>query len=144
MSTMDFETSGKVKKPSAEQLLAADPQASILACTTGIMDDGQPYYAYIAVKPSMYEEFYALTSARQPLVLGDYGTVIAAGFGTQPPPEVAREMREQYGFDEHYLEKLQAEVNRQGKIFHEKKEEERLTGIVEMLKEKNGSGASAN
>jgi len=143
MSSCRFDDSGKLRTPSAVELLAADCENAILSYTTGTMEGGRHYYAYIAVKPSMYEEFYALTAQHQSIILGDYGTVIAAGFEKEAPPEVRREMRDMYGFDEHYVEKLQVEIQQQSKSFHDRREEKRLTEILTLLKAQD-NGAAAN
>jgi len=137
MSALAFEDSGKVVKPSIEELLAADNDSAIIAYTDGIAEDGRPYYAYIAVKPSMYEEFHALTSARKPIVLEDYGTILAGDYAASAPPSVKQAMRETYGFDENFIEKIKENIMKMGKVFFEKKEDNRIMDIVGMLQKQN-------
>ena len=67
-------------------------------------------------------------------------TIVAAGFEASPPADVVRMMRDVYGFDEHYLDKLKQEVANQGKVFYEKKEQARLDNIVSMLKKQQNGG----
>jgi len=142
MTSFAFEASGRLKPPSAGELAEADEKDSILAYTRGTMEDGTPYYAYVAVKPSKYQEFHARTVERRTMVLGDYGKVIAAGFEPEAPPEVVADMRQRYGIDDQYEEKLVQRVLKQQSVFVEKQETSRLQDIVSMLKSKkpNGSG----
>jgi hypothetical protein len=53
---------------------------------------------------------------------GKYGTVIASGFSVEPPPEVVRKMRETYGFDDEYEEKLVREARKQRTEFAKARE----------------------
>jgi len=131
-----FESGGKVKLPSDEELAKADGETAILAYSNGTTEDGRPYYAYVAVKPSKYKEFYALTAARQALVIAEYGSVIRGGFEKEPPLEVLNEMREIYGFDNEFQEKLAHEAKKQLVAFLQKEEEARIDGIVRMLQHK--------
>jgi len=134
MGTLVFDESGKLKPPTAEELAEADRDTAILCYTTGVLDDGRPYYAYIAVTPSRYSEFMQKTKARYVMVLGEYGTVIAAGFETEAPAEVKQEMRDKYGFDEEYQEKLIQRVRAEQDTFMKAKEDKRIMDIVAMLK----------
>ena len=133
MTVFNFEPSGKLKLPSQEELLKADNDAAILTYSHGTMD-GNPYWAYVAVKPSKYREFSRRSAARESLVFKDYGTVLAGGFAASPPAEVVREMQEKYGADPAYEDKLVAEANKQQDAFVAKREEKRIMDIVTMLK----------
>ena len=117
MTTFRFDKSGAPVLPSDEELATLDKEEAILAYTDGMMEDGRPYYAYVAVTPSMYPEFYAKTCARESLSLGDYGTIIACGFEESPSESVVAEMREQFGFDEGYETKLLQEAKEQQLLF---------------------------
>lgn len=136
MTSFDFESSGKLQLPSQGELLSADEDSAILAYSHGTVEDGRDYWAYIAIKPSLYRSFYKLSAARQTLALDEYGTVLAAGFTKEPPPEVRHEMKEKYGADPHYEDKLVAEANRQQDVFVKHQEEKRMADIVTMLKMK--------
>jgi len=140
MTSFAFEASGRLKPPSAEELAEADEKDSILAYTRGTMADGTPYYAYVEVKPSKYQEFHAMTVARRTMVIGDYGKVIAAAFEAEAPPEIVAEMRERYGIDDQYEEKLVQKVLKQQSVFLEKQETSCLQDIVSMLKSKKPNG----
>jgi len=142
MTSFAFDASGHLKPPSAEALTAADEDTAILAYTTGTIEDGTPYYAYVAVKPSRYAEFHAMTAARETMTISDYGKIIRGGYAPAAPPEVVKEMREKYGFDEHYAEKLRREFYAQQKTFLASQEEARLDGIVTLLKRKDPDGSA--
>jgi hypothetical protein len=86
MTSIAFEASGKVRCSSTEELAEADKETAILGYVHGTMEDGRPYWAYVAIIPSKYREFHALTAARKAMVIGNYGTVVAAGFESRPQP----------------------------------------------------------
>ena len=137
MVAIAFDSSGKVKPSSPEELAEADKNTYILCYVHGTMEeDGRPYYAYVAIVPSKYREFHALTAARKTMVIGDYGTVVAADFEFEPPPEVVEEMRHVYGFDDQLETKLRNEALKQQQAFFEKQEVKRIDDIVAMLKKK--------
>ena len=52
-----FDKSGKLIPPSPDELLAADANSSIIVLDRGKLKSGNPYWAYVAVKPSKYAEF---------------------------------------------------------------------------------------
>ena len=108
-----------------------------------MMEDGRPYYAYIAVRPSMYKEFKEITDAGEGLTLGEYGEVIAAGFEAKPPRAVVKDMRETYGFDEQFTEKLVQKIRQEQTVFMEQQEKKRLDNIVDMLKKKDAGSSQA-
>jgi len=139
MGTFVFEASGKLVPPTVEELAEADREAAVLCYTTGEMNDGRHYYAYIAVIPSRYREFMQKTTAREIITLGDYGTVIVADFQTEAPPDVKQEMHEKYGFDDSYQEKIIQRVYGERNAFMKAKEEKRIMDIVLMLKKQTSS-----
>jgi hypothetical protein len=136
MTAFVFEASGRVTLPSQEELVAADETSAIIALSQGKLSDGSPYYAYIAIKPSLYREFCARTKAGDALTLSDYGTIITIGYDAEPPAEVVAEMREKYGFENDYETKLINEAKGQQGEFLKKKEDKRIGDIVAMLKKK--------
>jgi hypothetical protein len=133
MSSFAFDSSGAVLPPTPEELAEADKHSAILCLTDGVLEDGRPYYAYVAVKPSLYAEFHKLTNDRQPMIVGNYGEIIMAGYAPSPPPEVVREMNENYGFDDSYKEKLLKHVQDEYREFSAKQEDMRIKDIVSML-----------
>ena len=135
MAAVVFEASGR-SLLSQEELVAADETSAILALSQGKLSDGSPYYAYIAIKPSLYREFDVRTKAGDALTLSEYGTVITIGYDTEPPADVAAEMREKYGFENDYETNLINEAKIQQREFLKKKEEERIRDIVARLKKK--------
>jgi hypothetical protein len=139
MITFTFDGSG-LKPPTAEELAKADAESTILVYITGIVEDGRPYYAYIAVKPSLYDQFKAKCDAKAEIIPGKYGAVIATGFESSPPPEVISMMRDTYGFDEHCLDKLREGLISQYKVFLKNNEDACIGDIIAMLKKKQTSG----
>lgn len=129
-SPLNFDSSGKVKASTEEELAIADETSVILGYINGTLADGRPYYAYVAITPSKYREFYELTAARTPLTIEDYGFIIMFGYDYAPPPEVVEKMRNDYGFDENYGQKLKQDAEAQQKVFLDKQEASRLKDIV--------------
>ena len=140
MAALAFKSSGELLPPTEEELVEADKDCYILCYTDGMMPDGRPYYAYIAVKPSKYLEFKKITDAGDGLTLADYGEVIAGDFETKPPQSVVDEMREKYHFDEQFTEKLVRKIRAEQDAFMEHREKQRLDKIVAMLKKQQSGG----
>jgi hypothetical protein len=134
MPAFAFEASGQLTPPTAQELADADQTSAILCFTNGELASGEAYYAYIAVTPSKYRAFKSITASRQTMVLNDYGTVIAAGYTLEAPPETIREMHEKYGFTNDYEEKLLQRILAEQKIFFKQQEDARIANAVEMLK----------
>lgn len=143
MASTLFNRSGELMPPTAEELVDADKDTAILCYTNGQLEDGRNYYAYIAVKPSKYQQFKKLTDARMGLTLGEYGEIIAGDFEASPPPAVVAEMREKYGFDENFAEKVIQKFRREQTVFMEQKEKKRLDDIVAMLKKKQATNGGS-
>jgi hypothetical protein len=135
-----LESTGKVQKPTAEELKAADENSGVLCLSKGVLDSGKPYFAYIAVKPSKFEEFYRRSSARETFVLDDYGMIIYMDELPEPPIEVQENMREFYGFDEDLPKKLLEELKTARAEYGVKNEEKRIMDIVAMLKNQKPAG----
>lgn len=140
--TFEFEPSGTVKLPNDEELTRLDANSAIVMLTQGKMADGRSYYAYVAVKPSKYRMFQKLTSMKQPLVLSEFGEVIAAGFTYNPPPEVVEKMRMKYGCNPQFQNEMVSEAIRQQQVFLMKKEKERADEFVGILKRKQQDSVS--
>ena len=138
MTGFEFDQQGNIREYSAAEYQLADEEIAILAYTHGTMHDGRPYYAYVAVKPSLYKAFYAKTAARESMLIGDYGTVVAGGFEESAPPHVVEQMRA-LGFNDDYEANLMAEAQKQLKAHLDRQEVERIAGIVDMLKTRDPS-----
>jgi hypothetical protein len=136
MAIFTFDSNCDLKKPSSDELAKADEESSILVYLSGVAEDGQPYYAYVAVKPSRYGEFQARSLAKQTIILDEYGLVITCGFASSPPAEVVAMMRDAFGFDDDYLEKLRRELTSEYRIFLKQIENKRIDDAVAILKKK--------
>lgn len=126
--------SGELPEPTAEDLLAADEAAEILALTTGATDEGKPYWMYAAILPSKYQAFMEATKARQRIEISDYGRPLRYGFDAAVPPDVQEEMKREYGFDKDYVPTLIKKATAEREAFLKAKENARINGIVAMLK----------
>lgn len=135
MTAQHFDTDGTPKPPSDTALEEADTSAAILTYTSGTTQDGTPYYAYIAVTPSLYAEFHRKTTNRESMQLSDYGTIVAAGFDVEAPDDVARAMRETYGFDDRYEYKLVQQARRRQSEFLRSLEHARVKEALAKLRQ---------
>ncbi len=136
MATFSFDHTGALALPDTNALLKADEDSAVVVYVCGVVDDGRPYYAYIAVKPSLYPEFARLSAAQAEITPEAYGIILASGFAAEAPAEVIADMRHTYGFDETYLEKLRQGVIFQYHCFLKEKEDKRLSGIIAQLQKK--------
>jgi len=134
-----FKEDGSVEAPSQEELENLDIDTYVIAYTNGTLTDGRPYYAYIAVMPSKYQEFYDLTSNGKPMVLSNYGEVIVADFEEKPPQEIIDFMVENYGFENDLGANLQKELSQQRGASIQKVELDRIQDIVSKMKQKDSS-----
>ncbi len=132
----EFNDDGGLKKLSQEELLAADEVSYVIVKNTGIQNDGKPYWAYVAVRPSKYHEFMEYTREQRTVKLADYGRVLRYGLGTEIPDTIKKEMKARYRCDDAYLEKLTNDVNTARLVFMKEREDERISSIVAMLKNK--------
>lgn len=73
----------------------------------------RPFWAYVAMKPSLYKEYFTKVMAGQGIDLKTYGDVIESGWGDEPPQEIHDRMVAEYGFDDDLEQSLQA-MARQG------------------------------
>ena len=137
--TFEFEPSGNIAVPNSGDLEKLDDHNAIVVFTQGAMQDGRSYYAYTAVKPSLYKKFCQMTRSGQAVVLGEYGEVIAAGFSFNPPPEVVDKMQRKYGCNPQFQDNLINEALRQQKVFLGKQQERRIETVVGMLKRRKKS-----
>jgi hypothetical protein len=137
MVSLTFDASGKVSVPPESELGKIDEHTYVVAFTNGTMADGRPYYAYIAVKPSMYQEFYDNTVAKKPMVLSNYGSVIVADFMQTPPKEIIEFMRSEFGFEDNFEDSLRQQVSAQRKAYIKENEIKRTQDIVNMMKQGN-------
>jgi hypothetical protein len=136
-----FEKNGRLKAMTPDELLAADADSSVIELNQGTLDDGTPYWAYIAVTPSKYHEFKRLTAAHQPFRLDAYGTILRYGFATDVPADVKEHMKQECGCDEHFLVKLASDLKKAQAKFLNEQEDTRIRDIVAMLKAVKASGA---
>lgn len=130
-----FASSGKLRAPSEAELAAAEAAGgAVVVLSSGTLADGSPYWAYLAVKPTRYKDYLDITSTRQPLVLEEYGRILACGLDSEVPPEVQADMKQRYGCHDQYVATLARQVQEAQTVFLQQKEEQRLGDIVAMLK----------
>jgi hypothetical protein len=77
-----------------------DSVARILLLTFGTMDHGGPYWTYVAVKPSRYQEFMRAVSSKQYDMQNfdkdGYGEVVVSGEGRKPTTDITRQVAKMF------------------------------------------------
>ena len=132
-----FGKDGTLKDLTAEELAAADADSSVIELNHGTLNDGTPYWAYIAVKPSRYKDFKRLTADHQPIRLTEYGNILKFGFDDLVPTSVREEMKQKHGCEDAFLTTLAADVKAAQATFLKQQEDMRIADIVSMLKNNN-------
>ena len=73
-----------------------DDVARIVMLAFGTMESGGPYWCYVAVKPSRYEEFKRAMESKkynmQNYAKDGYGEVVVSGEGALPPQDVTKQV----------------------------------------------------
>lgn len=77
----------------------------IVLLVTGTRDNDEPFWAYLSLSPLRYYDFKA-AEARGNYNLKDFGDIIEHGKGKNPPADIAKKMKDQYGLDDDFEEKL--------------------------------------
>jgi len=90
-----------------------DEDGSILHLTGGTDANGKEYYAYMAIKPSLYKEFHEKSLNDETININDYGIVIESGFGALPPPEVQKKMADEYGFSANFENEITSFIEKE-------------------------------
>jgi hypothetical protein len=134
--TYSLEPSGKLKLLTPEELAAADIDSTIIVLNTGVLEDGTPYWAYVAVKPSRYSEFMRLTASRQPISLKEYGEILKCGLDKTVPEAARQEMARDYGCDDNYLSLLAEDVRKAQLAYLTDQVSHNIGDIVAKLKKK--------
>jgi hypothetical protein len=82
------------KTPDPDQL------SRIVMLAYGKMDHGGPYWCYVAVKPTRYDDFQAALASKQynmqNFVTDGYGEVVVSGEGVIPPQDVTAKVAEMF------------------------------------------------
>ena len=83
------------KRPIHKRII--DEKTVTILLVRGENPDGDPIYAYVAVRADKVVDFIAAQKSGT-FYPEDFGVIIEAGEG-QPPPEVRKKMEDEYGFD---------------------------------------------
>lgn len=78
-----------------------DHISRIIMLVYGKLENGNPFWCYCAVKPSMFDAFKADEAAGNLNLyeFDPYGEVIVSGEGDKPPQEVTQKVAEMYNAD---------------------------------------------
>lgn len=104
------------------------------------MQNGKPYWVYLAVKPSKYKEFMQAAKAHKTIRHKDYGKIVKRGFDKHIPLAVQEEMKQKYGFDDDYTNTLAQKLKAARTKFDKQQEDQKIGDIVAMLKMKKLNG----
>ncbi len=92
------------KKSSSTSLSAEamnDLLCTIMMLCRGTDQDGDPFWAYVCVKPSRAKDFKEAQD-RGNFQLEEYCTIMEAGGGYDVPPEVMERMERDYGVNHNF------------------------------------------
>lgn len=78
----------------------ADLLCTIMVLCRGVDDEGQDFWAYMCIKPSMAKPFREAMDGGD-VHLEEYGTIIETGPGRDVPVEVMQRMERDYGMNHH-------------------------------------------
>src|SRR5947209_586037 len=95
----------QVTPPPLSPQAMADLLCTVILLCRGKDIDGNPFWAYMCVKPSMANAFKTARS-KGSFNLEDYGTILEVGEGDEIPPDVRERMERQYGVNHHYEDDL--------------------------------------
>lgn len=78
----------------------------------GLLEDGNPFWVFVAVKPSQYQNFINAQKdgSLNLYQFAPYGEIIVSGVGKSPPDEITIKVAEMYQTDP---DKLKAQLSEQ-------------------------------
>jgi hypothetical protein len=79
----------------------ADDLTRIIVLVYGMLENGQPFWVYVAIKPSKYQPFLAAQKegALDLYKFDAFGEIIVSGQGKAPPDEITLKVAEMYQTD---------------------------------------------
>lgn len=83
----------------------ADLLCTMVLLCRGVDAHNRRFWAYMCIKPSMADAFRR-AHEQGTFNMGDFGTIIEAGEGEQPPPDVLQRMERDYGVKANYEKDL--------------------------------------
>src|SRR5437763_1785055 len=115
----------------ADTAITQDSAARIIMLAFGNMEQGNGmYWAYVAVKPSRYEEFKRAMAGKQyniqNFVKDEFGEVVVSGEGGLPPRDVTKQVAQLFGIP----------INQ---LFSDADPMPIINKAIDKLKENNGS-----
>jgi len=91
-----------------------DDSMRILQLVGGLID-GKPFWAYLAMFPSKYQDYALRTQSGEAVDLADYGDSLEQGWGSEPPQDVQDRMARDYGAEPDFENDLAALLAEAGK-----------------------------
>ena len=88
----------------------ADLLCTIMVLCRGIGENGKPCWAYMCIKPSMAKAF-ADARDKGAFDIEEYGSIIEAGEGAEPPADIKARMEREYGMNHNFEEDLMRAAN---------------------------------
>lgn len=95
-----------------EQLKSVDDEEGILEILTGIDEDGDICFTYIAVKPSLYLEYQQKVFMQEEIDLDYYGNILYSKKGQYPSAEDQKEVEAKFGIDHVHATNFNKDVER--------------------------------
>lgn len=89
-----------------------DDHVGIVELCGGHTPEGEAFYVYISLLPSRYEDYRRAHELRETIDLHQYGKVLHAGWGEEPPEDVKEQMEKEYKVNHNFEEELKIEVEK--------------------------------
>lgn len=97
------------------ELKQADERIGIIHLVSGTTAKGEDFYAYVSVRPSLYEEFLCKMADGEKMNVEKFGKVLKKDFGKEPSEEVKRQMKKEFNVDPDFMRHLVEEMEKRRK-----------------------------
>lgn len=94
------------------ELKQADERIGIIQLISGATAKGEDFYAYVSLRPSVYEQFIRKMADGETMDVEAFGKVLKKGFGQQPSEDIKKYMEEEFGIDHNFMQHFAEELRK--------------------------------
>ena len=129
-----FNSFGYVKTGTQEELAALETDSdAVIVLDRGVTDGNRSYWAYIAIRPSLYSRYVRAVKAGETILFSDFGKILAYGFDKDVPSAIKEKKKQTYGCDDSFEENLANAISQARDAFLEQKKN-RINNILGQLR----------
>lgn len=88
------------------QLPPPDQQSIITVLCQGARAGGEPFWAYVEMKPTRVKAFLDAQQNGQSFDLEDFGTIVKWGIGADVPDDIKEHMEREHGVNHNFQEDM--------------------------------------